>query len=61
MVLRFLQTLSGIIIQDQSDLNEQFPTLPQQLSRNFIMKISNNVAKTLENCQNIQELVSLFG
>ena len=51
---RFLNTLSGIILEDKNQENEDFPVLPSQISRTFLKRVSRSVSRTVANTELIQ-------
>ena len=51
---RFLNTLSGIILEDKNHENEDYPVLPNEISRTFLKRVSRAVSRTVANTEMIQ-------
>ena len=49
-----MNTLSGIILDDKNQENEDFPVLPSQISRSFLKRVSRSVSRTVSNTELIQ-------
>ena len=49
---RFLNTLSGIILEDKN--HEDYPVLPNEISRTFLKRVSRAVSRTVANTEMIQ-------